>query len=233
MTDDSGAATTDRASDRVRPYSSNDYRLARFGWRYLIPIVDVAYRVRVIGLDNVPDGAAILAANHVSYVDPIVLWGSSPRFVHVAAKAELWNVPFVRWVIDKVGAIPVHRDQVDRTFLQTTTRLLKEGNIIGIFPEGTRNRAEGLGESNDGVAFLAMRADAPVLPVGLAGTNKIMPDGAHIPRFPRVTIVIGKPIYPENFTQGSRKERMSAFTAAIMAGIERELALAEKRPDAS
>jgi 1-acyl-sn-glycerol-3-phosphate acyltransferase len=218
----------DTASQRARPYSESDYRLGRWVRRYLIPIVSLAYRIRVEGSDNIPDGPAILAANHVSYVDPVVMWGRTPRFIHMVAKSDLWELPFIRWVLDFAGVIPVHRDTVDRTFIQTATRLLAEGSLVGIFPEGTRHREPGLGEGNDGVSFIALRAEAPILPVGIAGTDRIMPDGARLPRFPRVTMVVGKPIEPAAFSEGSRKERVAALTAMTMSGIERELEVAER-----
>jgi 1-acyl-sn-glycerol-3-phosphate acyltransferase len=229
MTDGKDTARTGRAADRPRPYSTTDYRFGRFARRFLIPIVDLAYRVRIEGLDRIPDGPAILAANHVSYVDPLVVWGNTPRLPHMVAKSELWDMPVLRWVLDGAGVIPVHRDTVDRTFIQTATRLLAEGNTVGIFPEGTRHRQPGLGEGNDGVAFIALRAGAPVLPVGIAGTDKIWPDGQRLPRFPRVTMVIGEPMHPDELTEGSRKERVSQFTGAIMDGIREQLARAERR----
>jgi 1-acyl-sn-glycerol-3-phosphate acyltransferase len=204
---------------------------ARFARTFLIPIVSLAYRVKVIGLEHIPDGPVVLAANHVSYVDPIVMWGRSPRFIHMVAKADLWDIPVVRSVLNGAGVIPVHRETVDRTFIQTATRLLDEGNPVGIFPEGTRHREPGLGEGNEGVAFIAMRANAPILPVGIAGTDKIMPDGTRLPRFPRVTMVVGEPLDPAELAEGSRKERVTALTQQVMEGIARELAVAERTSD--
>ena len=124
---------------------------------------------------------------------PIVLWGRSPRHIHVVGKSELWDVPVVRWVPGCRGRHPRSPGQVDRTFIQTATRLLDEGSLVGIFPEGTRHREPGLGEGNEGVAFIAMRAGVTIIPVGIAGTDRIMPDGARMLRFPRVTMVIGEP----------------------------------------
>ncbi len=167
-----------------------------------MPIVNVAYRVRVVGLENIPDGPALLAANHVSYVDPIAMWGKSPRYTHVVGKSELWDVPMLWRVLDAVGVIPVHRESVDRTFIKTATRLLDEGSLVGIFPEGTRYREPGLGQGNEGVAFIAMRAGVKIVPMGIAGTDKIWPDEHRLPRFPRVTMVIGEPIDPADFMDG-------------------------------
>lgn len=227
MSATSSTARSDRASQRERPYSTSNFRFGRFARRFLIPIVNVFFRVRVLGLENIPAGAALLAANHVSYLDPVVVWGNAPRLPHMVAKSELWEVPFVRWVLDNVGVFPVHRDSLDRVFLQTATRLLNEGHLVGIFPEGTRHREPGLGKGNEGVAFIALRADVPVVPIGIAGTDKIMPPGARFPRPARVTIVVGEPIDPAGVEAGSRKEKVTAFTATIMDAIARELVRAE------
>jgi 1-acyl-sn-glycerol-3-phosphate acyltransferase len=227
MSQDLTARSRDRASERDRPYTTTNYRFGRFARTFLIPIVNLLFRIRILGLENIPQGAAILAGNHVSYADPVVLWGNAPRLPHMVAKSELWDLPIIRWILDGAGVFPVHRDSLDRTFLQTATRLLDEGHLLGIFPEGTRHREPGLGEGNEGVAFIAIRANVPVVPVGIAGTDKIVPPGAKFPRLPRVTIVVGEPLFPEDVPSGSRKERVTMFTGTIMEAIECELERAE------
>jgi 1-acyl-sn-glycerol-3-phosphate acyltransferase len=111
--------------------------------------------------------------------------------------------------------------------ISTATELLTGGELVGMFPEGTRGQigSEVLGEAHQGVSFIALRADVPIVPVGIAGTDKALPRGAKLPRFPRVTIRFGEPIYPAEF-EGGRKERMEAVTAELMAriAIERDKA---------
>lgn len=201
--------------------SAPAWRLARFVRATVGKLLLAAYRVRFEGWENVPSGGAILAGNHVSYLDPALLWCVTPRPTHFVAKAELWQVGWLGYLLDHFWAFPVKRASADREMIQTASRLLGEGEILGMFPEGTRKRdsdPDSLGEAHGGVAFLAIRADVPVVPVGIAGTDKALPAGAKVPRFPRVTIRIGEPILPSKF-EGGRKERTEAMTVRIMERI--------------
>jgi 1-acyl-sn-glycerol-3-phosphate acyltransferase len=178
-----------------------------------------AYRTRLLGSENVPSGGAILAGNHVSYLDPVLLWCAAPRPVHFMGKVELWDSRFIGWALDRLLAFPVRRGTPDRAALATAGELLASGELVGIFPEGTRHRGDGpdeLGEANEGVAFVALRAGVPVVPVGIHGTAGALPRGARIPRFPRVTIRFGEPVCPEQYADGGRRERVQLMTGEIM-----------------
>ncbi len=157
-----------------------------------------AFRVRAVDIDRIPaSSGAILAGNHVSYGDPTLLWCVAPRQVRFMGKAELWDNPLFAWVLARVLAFPVRRGAADRQAISTATGYLKEGSLVGIFPEGTRSRnAEGLGEGQEGVAFIAMRAGVPIVPVGIDGTARIKPEGTRMLRFPRVTMCFGEPVDP-------------------------------------
>jgi len=177
------------------------------------------YRTRLVDTNNVPPGGAILAGNHVSYLDPVLLWCGAPRPVHFMAKTELWDSRFIGWALDRVLAFPVRRGTPDRAALATAGTLLSAGELVGIFPEGTRHRAgetDELGEASEGVAFIALRAGVPVVPVGIHGTAEALPRGARLPRFPHVTIRFGEPVRPGDFADGGRKERVALMTREIM-----------------
>jgi 1-acyl-sn-glycerol-3-phosphate acyltransferase len=185
-----------------------------------------AYRIRVLGRDNIPaEGGYILAGNHVSYLDPALLWSMAPRETHFVAKSELFKQPFLGWALPRVWAFPINRASADREAIQRATDLLALGEPVGMFPEGTRQRPgatggdDQLGEAHAGVAFIAMRAGVPVVPVGIAGTDRALPRGAKLPRFPRVTFSFGEPVNPADFTEGGRKEKTAAMTAEIMRRI--------------
>ena len=212
--------------DPLRPTASG--RFGRVLRATVGKLLLAAFRVREIGRAHVPAGGAILAGNHISYGDPVLLWCRSPRPVHFMAKSELWDVPVLGWALSQVWAFPVRRGQADRQALAVAHELLKRGDLVGIFPEGTRNRT-GDAEAQGGVAFAALRADVPVVPVGIAGTDRIKPTGARMIRFPRVTIRYGEPIHPAQFAEiAGRKERVEAFTAVLMARIAEELDAARK-----
>jgi 1-acyl-sn-glycerol-3-phosphate acyltransferase len=134
------------------------------------------------------------------------------------AKSELWHNRAFGMMLNSVLAFPVRRGGADRTALTHAGEVLRDGGLVGIFPEGTRHRAdsEELGEANEGVAFIALRADVPVVPVGIEGTQKALPRGARFPRFPRVTIVFGEPVDSACCPDASRKERVKRMTALVM-----------------
>ena len=184
----------------------------------------LAFKVRLHGVDNVPTGGAIVAGNHVSHMDPVLLWCGSPRPIHFMAKRELWEGAFLRWLMPRLWAFPVNRGGADRAAIETATGYLKAGDLVGIFPEGTRSEdGESLGEAHGGAAFIAMRAGVPVIPTAFVGTENVLPKGRRLPRLRRVTVLFGKPVDPESFTQGGRKERVAAMTGAIMDRISEEI----------
>ena len=205
----------------VRRSGAPHWRFARAVKASLGRLLLIIYRVNLTGWDNVPPGGAILAGNHVSYLDPALLWSATPRPVHFVAKIELWQPRLLGWALDRLWAFPVKRGSADREMISVATALLGSGQLVGMFPEGTRKRGsdtDELGAAHGGVAFLAIRSGVPVVPVGIAGTEEALPAGAKMPRFPKVAIVVGRPIDPSDF-EGGRKERTEAMTAAIMEAI--------------
>lgn len=196
------------------------WRLARFLRVTVAKLILAAYRTRIVGEENLPkSGGYILAGNHVSYLDPVLLWGAAPRETHFIAKQELFEGGFLAWLLPKAWVFPIRRGAADREAIQRATDLLGFGEPVGMFPEGTRQRpgdSSAIGEAHSGVAFIAMRAGVPVVPVGISGTEHALPAGAKVPRFPRVTVRYGKSVFPGDFTEGGRKERTAAMTAEIM-----------------
>lgn len=183
--------------------------------------VAAVYRTRMIDAHRIPEGAAILAGNHASYLDPILLWSCSPRPLHFVAKAELWSPRALGWLLDRLWVIPVRRGTADREMITSATALLAGGDLLGMFPEGTRNRSQTpgeLGEAQGGVSFIALRASVPVVPVYFSGTEEAWGRGRRVPRITRVTIRFGEPVHPDDF-EGGRKERMDALTAELMRRI--------------
>jgi 1-acyl-sn-glycerol-3-phosphate acyltransferase len=194
----------------------------------------LAYRIRTLGRENLPtDTGYIVAGNHVSYLDPVLMWCVAPQPTHFIARQDLFDIGFLGWLLPRVWSFPIARASADRVAIGRATELLKLGDVVGIFPEGTRQTPEQVAagetsEAHAGVAFIAMRAGVPVVPVGIAGTEKALPRGAKFPRFPRVTIRYGEPVRPEQFEHLGRKERLSAMTAEIMRRVAQQRALAQE-----
>jgi 1-acyl-sn-glycerol-3-phosphate acyltransferase len=211
---------------RGRPYSTADapkWRAARFLRPTVAKLFLLVWKVRIIDSERIPAGGAILAGNHLSYLDPILLWCAAPRPVHFMAKIELWSVKPLGWMLDRLWAFPVNRHGADRDAISTATALLQAGEPVGMFPEGTRQSSDSaqMGEAHNGVSFIAMRAGVPVVPLGFSGTDKAWPRGKKLPRPARVTICVGEPVFPEEF-EGGRKERVAAMTAEVMRRVEQQ-----------
>jgi 1-acyl-sn-glycerol-3-phosphate acyltransferase len=189
------------------------------------------YRPRIDGLANVPaDGPVILASNHLSFSDSVVIPLAVPRRVRFLAKAEYFESPGVKGRLSKavftaLGAVPVRRgtgrDAVEA--LEVGLRCLKDGEAFSLYPEGTRSPDGRLYRGRTGVAHLALTSGAPVVPVALAGTERIQPIGARMPRISPVRIRFGAPMdFSHGYGHLKTGRARRVVTDEIMAAI-REL----------
>jgi 1-acyl-sn-glycerol-3-phosphate acyltransferase len=145
-------------------------------------------RVRIEGdFDAIPrDGPVILAANHISNADPVLIgaW-LTPRLgrrIHWLGKKEMFDWPVVGWVARNGGIVPVDRDGADVEAFRTASRVLEAGEVLMVFPEGTRSPTAELQPPKDGLAMLALRTGATIVPIGISNTDRLWPKGRPIPR---------------------------------------------------
>ncbi len=132
----------------------------------------VMFRLKAEGRENIPkEGAVVLCANHTSNWDPPVLGSLLERKVHYMAKAELFELPVLKQVLPRIGAFPVKRGGVSKDSIRLSLQLLKNGEIIGVFPEGTRSNAGGMGKK--GAASLALKSGATVIPAAIIGNYSL------------------------------------------------------------
>jgi len=158
-----------------------------------IIIFKVFFAVKIRGKENVPlKGGAILTSNHLSYFDPIVLGLLTPRKINFMAKEELFENFLFRLLITKLGAFPVKRERVDKTVYQKALDLLKKGELLVLFPEGTRSWEGKLGRLQQGTARIALRANVPLVPVIIRGTEKVLPRGKKMIRLAKIEARIGE-----------------------------------------
>ncbi len=147
------------------------YWLAR---AVLQPFFRVYFRMQRIGMEHVPsDGPLIIAANHRSFMDPWVIGMMLRRPIYYVAKTELFHRRIVAWLLSSLGAFPVDRGNGDRDAMDAARRILERGDVVVIFPEGTRTRPGALGQPKRGVGRLALETGAPIVPVALIGTEAI------------------------------------------------------------
>ena len=192
------------------------------------PAAKAVWRPDVRDLDNVPKrGPVILASNHLSFVDSVVIPIVVPRKVVFLAKSDYFTGVGVKGALSKawfggLGMLPVDRDDSAAAMgsLVTALEVLGRGEAFGIYPEGTRSRDGRLYRGRTGVAHLALTSGAPVVPVGLTGTEKLQPIGTRVPRLAKVTVAFGKPITVEGEYDGvapgkARRDLTDRIMAAI------------------
>ena len=177
------------------------------------------FALRVEGEEHVPQaGPVILAPNHVSYLDPVVVGVSVRRRVHFMAKKELFRNPLMGWLLRGVQAYPVTRERVDPSTLKRTLSLLAAGQVILMFPEGTRGDGRSLGPAKPGIAVIAARSGAPVVPVFHWGAERILPRGSRCPRRAPLRVRFGPPLRFHGDVRADR-EAVEAFSRHLMGAI--------------
>lgn len=192
------------------------YMLVRSAIRALMLVV---MRTTVRGLEHLPKtGAAILVCNHIAAIDPAVLVGVLPRPITLMSKVENARGalrPFMRMV----GAFTVRRGTADRRALELSRRVLEAGRLLCIFPEGTRSRTRALQPGRGGAALLALQTGAPIVPIGITGTQYVFMASFPWLGHPHVTVTIGCPFTPEPAAHPFDHEARRRLTEEIMARI--------------
>lgn len=192
------------------------------------PLLRAVWRPRVEGRDNIPkEGGVLIASNHLSFVDSVVIPMVAPRRVVFLAKADYFTGKGVKGIATRswfnaMGMVPVQRDDSRAAVnsLDQALGLLRDGEAFGIYPEGTRSRDGRLYRGRVGVAHLAMQADVPVVPVGIIGTPEVMPVGTNRPRLAKVTVRFGEPLtFGDDFKQMPAGKARRLATDTIMDAI--------------
>ncbi|HEY8417971.1 MAG TPA: lysophospholipid acyltransferase family protein [Limnochordales bacterium] len=179
------------------------YRVAQ---GVLRPLFAWYFRWRCLGFHHLPpSGPVILAANHVNYLDPLLIGAALSRPVHFMAKHELFRNRVLAWLLRHVYAFPVRRGQADRQAIRVALDRLAAGHVVGIFPEGTRSGTGELQDLQGGAALLALKSGAPVVPLAVVGIEQALDRGGR--RFPRRAPVALKMGPPLHFGQAERVDR--------------------------
>ena len=170
-----------------------DTFLYRVAYWLIPPLWRRIFRMRISGREHFPlSGPVVLASNHRSNLDPFFLGVSSPRQIHFMAKSELWRFKPLGRVIERMGSFPIARGEGDRQAVRRALEVLEQGAVLGIFPEGHRQREGELGDIHPGVALFSLREGVVTLPVVMEGTDRVL--RGHILRFPRVRVKFGQPL---------------------------------------
>ncbi|GGM22766.1 1-acyl-sn-glycerol-3-phosphate acyltransferase [Paraliobacillus quinghaiensis] len=172
---------------------------------YMKPV----FRMNVIGKENIPqEGPIIVCSNHISNWDPLVVGITCPRNIYFMAKEELFKNKLLSTLLRKVHAFPIKRGMKDRTALRNALDILKEGNALGLFPEGTRSKTGEVGDGLAGAGFFALRSEAQVVPCAIVGPYK---------KGKKLKVVYGTPIEMDPLRE--RKASAKEVTDIIMQEI--------------
>ena len=194
------------------------------------PLARTIWRPVVEGLDNVPrTGPVIVASNHLSFADSLVIPIVAPRKVVFLAKADYFTGTGIKGAASRawfggLGMIPVDRDDTKAALasLDTALEVLGRGEAFGIYPEGTRSRDGRLYRGRTGVGHLALTSGAPVVPVGLHGTQDLQPVGSRLPRLAKVTVRFGEPLsFTGRFDGVPAGRARREITDEVMAAIQK------------
>jgi 1-acyl-sn-glycerol-3-phosphate acyltransferase len=169
----------------------------RFAAALIGGLAKLMFHPTVEGVENIPlSGPVLIAPSHRSNVDFAFTLFMSPRKVFFMAKDGIYKSKLFGDILTRLGAFPVHREGADRESMRLAEEVLRRGQALVLFPEGTRKSGTTIDTLHDGAMFIAARTGATVVPVGIAGSEKAMPVGAKFPRLAKINIVIGRPIVP-------------------------------------
>jgi|SRR5450756_566210 len=190
------------------------YNLVSFAVRLALAVFS---RCSVEGLEHIPRGSSfLLVSNHLNLIDPPVLGALLPRRIVFMAKEELFRTPLIGQVVAWYGAFAVRRGQADRQALRNATEVLGHGQVLGMFPEGTRSRTGKMIEAHPGAALIALLSGATVVPVAITGTDRVRSLFSLLRR-PMIRVRIGEPFKMERAP--SRKEGLEEATMEMMGRV--------------
>lgn len=169
----------------------------------------IAFRIKIVGKENIPkEGACIICPNHKSYYDPPLVVAFNKRHINMIAKKELYKNPILAWLGKTFDVFTVERDGKDIEAVKHSLKILKNGGILGIFPEGTRHGMEKGIKVKNGAVQMAIKSGVPIIPAGIKGDYKI---------FRKVTITYGEPIYYDKSKINQQdKEEIDKLTEELM-----------------
>ena len=185
-------------------------------------LATVFFRPRVKGRENIPrSGPVLIAPIHRSNLDFAFTLFISPRKVFFMAKDSLFHVPVLGGLLVRLGAFPVRRGTADRESMSAAEEVLRQGQALVLFPEGTRKEGLEVQTLHDGAMFVASRAGAMVVPVGIGGSERAMPHGAKFPRPVKIRIIVGEPISPPTSEGRVSRSAISAKSEELRAALEK------------
>jgi 1-acyl-sn-glycerol-3-phosphate acyltransferase len=205
-------------------YYFEDTSLRRFTTATITTVFRSMAVIHTRGIEKLPlSGPVILAANHLTNFDVFPMQIVLPRLIFYMGKAELFKNPLLDAYLRRLGAFPVQRGAKDEWALEHACKVLEHGQVLGMFPEGTRSKGYGLRTAKTGIARLALATGAPIVPMAITGTHRMF---RRFPRRTRLTITLGDPIFPQpkDTTLGLTDQAMFALAGLLPPKLRGEYA---------
>lgn len=180
----------------------------------------VWFRYRAYGIENLPEGGALLLINHQSFLDPLMVGLPLRRPVSYIARESLFRIPIIGFLLRKTYVMPISRESAGPESIRESVRRLEHGFLVGIFPEGTRSLDGQLRDMKPGFVALVRRASVPVIPVGVAGAFEAFPRGARFPRPSKIRIVYGQPLDSTRLAELCQKGREAELVELSRTAIQ-------------
>jgi 1-acyl-sn-glycerol-3-phosphate acyltransferase len=193
----------------------------QFARGIVLGIFRVVFRIRVVGKERVPkQGAYIVAPSHRSILDVPFAATITPRTVRFLAKDDLFSTPIGRRLFDALGAVEVERGTADRGAMRALEGVLARGEPVAIFPEGTRRSGPRITDLYAGAAYLSVKFGVPIVPVGIGGSEHILPKGKVLPRVHRVAVSVGEPLCPPVLEGRARRGAAKLLTEQLQTSLQ-------------
>lgn len=188
----------------------------------IVWVGSLLFRVRVEGRQNIPKrGACVIAPVHRSNLDTPILGFVTRRRLRFMGKDSLWRKKPLAWFLSALGGFPVVRGTADRDALRACQAVLERGEPLVMFPEGTRQSGPVVHELFDGPAFVAARAGAPIVPIGIGGSERVMPKGSKLIRPKKIVLIVGEPIAPPPVEGRVPRRVVSELTERLHVSLQR------------
>jgi len=191
------------------------------GYHFSRILAQILFRFRILHRERmIQSGPVILAMNHQSYLDPPLAGNACDRAIYFFARRSLLNVPVLGWLLPKLNVIPVDQEGIDRSALKATIRILKEGQGVLLFPEGSRTLDGELQPALPGLGLIIAKTLAPVVPMRIFGAHEALPRGKRKLRLHPITVVVGEPIhFSAADLEGAGKDIYSRLCQRVMNAI--------------
>jgi 1-acyl-sn-glycerol-3-phosphate acyltransferase len=186
-------------------------------------LTKLMFNLKVYGLENVPQtGGVLLASNHQSNLDPVLIAVRLRRPVSFMAKSELFENPYFGWFIRALHAFPVRQGQGDLAAIRQTIQRLEEGHALNVYPEGHRTRDGQILPLQRGIALILKKADVPVVPIAIDGSFQAWPKGSKLPHRHRIHLIFGKPMYFKGMHADDILESLQKSLCSLLEELRRK-----------